>query len=177
MGIAADVSEGGAATARRPLLAVLTVGVVLIATVIAVRSGVGDVALDKAQPPAISDRDRSLATQAKGPGVSERCLDALHAVESSGHALRDDTEFRCPGSTGYTPDSEQHWGATCWQNVLCPGLSYLAVNEAMVGPSDARLRYVIAHEICHVNSYTRTGEAGSEPAADDCAAAVGFPRG
>ena len=175
MGIAADVSEGGAAKTRRPLLVVLTVGLVLITTVIAVRSGVGRVAVNKEPAPAMSDRDRSLAPQAKDPSVSERCLDALHAVESSGHALRDDTEFRCPGIAA-EPGGEHHWGATCWRTVLCPGGSYIAIDESLIGPEDARLSYVIAHEICHVNSYTRTGEAGSEPAADECAAAAGFPR-
>ena len=101
---------------------------------------------------------------------------SLLTVESSGLHLNDSTEFRCPGDTGEYPGDDQHWGATCWQNELCPGGSYVAITTSLIGPDDGRLRYVIAHEICHVNSYMRTGRAGSEAAADACAAGAGFPR-
>ena len=127
-------------------------------------------------PDHVANRDRLRATQMMSTPASDRCLDALLAVEQAGLALRDATDFRCPGSTGVTPTSEQHWGATCWQNRLCPGGSYVAINPGLIGPDDARLRYVVAHETCHVNSYARTGSAGSEPAADRCAAAAGFPK-
>ena len=167
------------AKVRRPIVAVLVLAVVLVATVVAVRAAAsGPRSLDKPPPPSPkAERDRALAGQAKSAPVADRCLDALYAVETSGHALPDDTEFRCPGSTGYTPESEQHWGATCWRTALCPGHSYVAINPSVIGPSDQLLRHVIAHEICHVITYARTGAPGSEPAADECAAAAGFPKG
>ena len=127
------------------------------------------------RPDIAAARDRLRATQTMSTPASDRCLDALLAVEQAGLQLRDDTDFRCPGSTGFSPTAEQHWGATCWRTRLCPGASYVAVNPGMVGPDNARLRYVVAHEVCHVNTYARTGSAGSEPSADRCAAAAGFP--
>ena len=126
-------------------------------------------------PDHLALRDQLRDSQTMSTPASDRCLDALLAVEQAGLPLRDDTDFRCPGSTGITPSSEQHWGATCWQNELCPWSSYVAVNPGLIGPDPSRLRYVVAHEICHVNSYARTGSAGTEPAADECAAAAGFP--
>jgi hypothetical protein len=119
---------------------------------------------DLSRIPAPVDRDRLLASQLKSTPSSERCLDSLLTVETAGLALRDETEFRCPG-TAAEPGEEHHWGATCWDNELCPGGSYIAIDPAQIGPDDARLRYVIAHEICHVNSYVRTGEAMTQPRA------------
>jgi hypothetical protein len=43
------------------------------------------------------------------------------------------------------------------------------INAALIGPNDAALRYVIAHEFCHSNGVR------DEQAADDCAAHYGFP--
>jgi hypothetical protein len=45
----------------------------------------------------------------------------------------------------------------------------VAINAAAVGPNDATLRYVVAHEFCHSNGIV------DEQAADDCAAHYGFP--
>ena len=116
-----------------------------------------------------------LASQAKTTPTDHRCLASLLTVEQAGLELRDQTEFRCPGIAA-EPGDERHWGATCWQNELCPGGSWIAVDPEVIGPDDGRLRYVIAHEICHVNSYVTTGDRGTEPAADQCAAGAGFPR-
>ena len=81
-------------------------------------------------------------------------------MENAGDHLAPGFEFRCP-------DSEfPRWGATslppcatCW----------VAINLADIGPSDAKLRHVIAHEFCHSNGVR------DEQAADDCAAQYGFP--
>ena len=130
---------------------------------------------DIRRPSVLPRAERLVAAQRKQVPTDERCLSALVAVESTGLHLRDDTEFRCPGIAA-EPGDERHWGATCWQNELCPGGSWIAVDPELIGPDDARLRYVVAHEICHVISYTRTGDRGTEPAADACAAGAGFPR-
>lgn len=130
---------------------------------------------DFRRPSVLPRAERLVAAQRKQIPTDQRCLSALVAVESSGLHLRDDTEFRCPGVAA-EPGEERHWGATCWQNRLCPGGSWIAVDPELIGPDDSRLRYVIAHEICHVNSYMRTGDRGTEPAADVCAAGAGFPR-
>jgi hypothetical protein len=43
------------------------------------------------------------------------------------------------------------------------------INTASVGPSDAVLRYVVAHEFCHSHGIR------DELTADACAAGYGFP--
>lgn len=165
-----------AARSRRPT------GIVLIGAVMAVAVGValfaasagGEREFDVAGLSRV-EVENLLASQAKSSPMSQRCMASLLTVEHAGLELRDETEFRCPG-TAAEPGEERHWGATCWQNELCPGTSWIAVDPEMIGPDDARLRYVIAHEICHVNSYMQTGARGTEPAADRCAAGAGFPR-
>lgn len=131
--------------------------------------------VDVGRPNVLPRAERLVAAQRKQVPTDQRCLDALVAVESSGLHLRDETEFRCPGIAA-EPGDERHWGATCWQNELCPGGSWIAVDPQLIGPNDGRLRYVVAHETCHVNSYMRTGGRGSERSADECAAGAGFPR-
>lgn len=155
------------------VLITLVMGIGVVVALLAGGNTGNEADLGRIAPP--PDRDQLLASQSKTNPSSERCLDSLLTVEAAGLTLRDETEFRCPG-TATEPGEGHHWGATCWQNEFCPGGSYIAIDPAQIGPDDARLRYVIAHEICHVNSYVATGEAGSEPAADRCAAAAGFPR-
>ena len=136
-------------------------------------SGASRFSFDPAGPPRFT-KDHAISAQRIMPGTSEQCRQALADVEAAGLALRDDTEFRCPADTWAL--GSQHWGATCWHNRLCPGTSYVAINPAVMGNSEGRLRYTIAHETCHVISYTETSDRGSEEAADQCAAAAGFPR-
>ena len=166
-------------TALRVVLGAAVIGVIPVTMLSAAPVGRAGWDVDRiatsGRPDIEATRDRLRATQTMSTPASDRCLDALLAVEQAGLQLRDETDFRCPGSTGFSPTAEQHWGATCWRTRLCPGASYVAVNPGMVGPDNARLRYVVAHEVCHVNSYARTGSAGSEPAADRCAAAAGVP--
>lgn len=170
------MSREGERRPKRPvLLALITVVMMAAALVTLNARGRGDTEADIRRVERAADRDRLLASQTKSTPSSERCLNSLLTVETAGLKLRDETEFRCPGIAA-EPGEEHHWGATCWQNELCPGGSYIAIDPELIGPSDARLRYVIAHEICHVNSYMQTGDRGTEAAADECAAAAGFPR-
>ncbi len=165
-----------AATHRRPLGIILITVVVGLSVAVALVGAKGGRSreFDVSRLSRV-DVEQLLASQAKVSPTSHRCLASLLAVERAGLELRDQTEFRCPG-TAAEPGEEHHWGATCWQNKLCPGGSYIAVDPGLIGPDDARLRYVIAHEICHVNSYAQTGDRGTEAAADKCAAGAGFPR-
>jgi len=65
------------------------------------------------------------------------------------------------------------WGVACWN---CEGAgSWIAVDVGRIGPSDATLRYVVAHETCHANDYAGLGVT-TEVGADLCAALHGAPR-
>jgi hypothetical protein len=100
---------------------------------------------------------------AAGPGstpAEDRCLAARQAVENAGLHLGPGFEYRCPSS------DYPRWGAT---TVPPCGPCVVAINTALIGPDDAVLRYVVAHELCHSN-WVR-----DERAADDCAAHYGFP--
>ena len=105
------------------------------------------------------------APRAGAPGprstpAEDRCLAARQAVENAGDHLAAGFEYRCQ-------DSEfPRWGAT---TVPPCGPCFVAINTALIGPDDAALRYVVAHEFCHSN-WVR-----DEKAADDCAAHYGFP--
>ena len=170
------MSEHEGSRTRWSVVAVLITAILAVATVVAVTADRGgDRKSDPRRRVPPPSHDQLLASQTKSSPSSERCLKSLLTVERAGLSLRDETEFRCPGIAA-EPGEEHHWGATCWQNELCPGGSYIAIDEALIGPDDARLRYVIAHEICHVNSYLRTGHRGSEAEADECAAGAGFPK-
>jgi|GEM_PF-3515222 hypothetical protein len=114
--------------------------------------------------------------RAPAPGpVNTRCAAARQDVEATGLVLPDRFEFRCPGNTELSRGGRQHWGVTCSYASLCPGGAYVAVNLDRIGPSEARLRYVVAHEICHAVD-VEARRPLREPAADACAAAHGFPR-
>jgi hypothetical protein len=92
--------------------------------------------------------------------VANRCLAARQAVENAGDHLAPGFEFRCS-------DSEYaHWGAT---SVPPCGQCFVAINLAGIGPDNAKLRHVVAHEFCHSHGIR------DERAADDCAASYGFP--
>jgi len=85
---------------------------------------------------------------------------ARQAVENAGDHLAAGYDFSCPDS-GYS-----HWGATS----LAPcGSCVVQINIAAIGPNDAKLRHVVAHEFCHSNGIR------NEQAADACAASYGFP--
>ena len=117
-----------------------------------------------------------VAARKSVPGpVGARCMAALADVERTGLVLPALFEYRCPGSTETFTGDRQHWGTTCAMVSMCPGSAYIAVNPGLIGPRDARLRYVVAHETCHALDSVALRPA-SERAADACAAAHGFPR-
>jgi hypothetical protein len=81
-------------------------------------------------------------------------------VEAAGDHLGAGFDFRCP-ATDFS-----RWGAT----TLSPcGPCSVDINTALIGPNNAKLRYVVAHEFCHSSGIR------DEQAADDCAARYGFP--
>ncbi|MBV8159511.1 MAG: hypothetical protein JO265_01180 [Acidimicrobiia bacterium] len=96
----------------------------------------------------------------ESPSAEARCLAARQVVEAAGDHLGPFFDYRCPDMT------YPRWGAT---TVPPCGPCFVDVNVASVGPDDAKLRYVVAHEFCHSNGVR------NEQAADDCAASYGFP--
>jgi hypothetical protein len=109
-----------------------------------------------------------------------RCQNAETAVNAAGIFIAAGYEFRCPA--GATDEvGGQHWGISSLWPICTPSDGtvhsgcYVEVNVDRIGPSDALLRHVIAHEFCHTIEYVATGTT-SELAADACAAAAGFPR-
>lgn len=107
--------------------------------------------------------------------VGARCAAARSDVEAAGLVLPAQFEYRCPGSTELFAGDRQHWGTTCSMASLCRGHSYIAINPGLIGRSEARLRYVVAHETCHALDVAARRPL-DESAADACAAAHGFPR-
>ena len=112
--------------------------------------------------------------QAQGP-VGSRCTAARDDVEAVGLMLPAQFEYRCPGRTETFVGDRQHWGTACFLMSLCPTTAYIAINPGRIGPSEARLRYVVAHETCHALD-ALAHRSLDEAAADACAAAHGFVR-
>ena len=103
-----------------------------------------------------------------------RCAAALARVQGSGLLLPAGFDYRCPGDTRSFVGDRQHWGVTCYYHqTFCPNGAYVAVNPASVGRSDARLRYVVAHEIGHAIDYVTMGFT-TEQTAHARARAAGF---
>ena len=107
-----------------------------------------------------------------GRSPEERCVTALRWLAGQNLTLPAGWGFRCPGLAleGGAP----RWGIACW-NCELDGNNWIAVDVARIGPSDATLRYVIAHETCHANDYAGLGIT-TELGADLCAALHGAPR-
>ena len=100
--------------------------------------------------------------------MAERCQQARATVAAAGLRLPAGIEYRCP-STQFS-----HHGAACYDWGPCPDSGFIAINMALIGPAtDAYLAHVVAHEICHIYDFQRTGRT-SEPGADACAATYGF---
>jgi hypothetical protein len=103
--------------------------------------------------------------------AEERCAAALKWVGQHGLALPAGWGFRCPGQA--LENGVPRWGIACWN---CEGAgSWIAIDVVRIGASDATLRYVIAHEICHAIDYVGLGTS-TEVGADLCAALHGAPR-
>jgi hypothetical protein len=98
--------------------------------------------------------------QSASAPTSDRCQAARQAVESAGDYLGTGYDFRCPNS------EYPRWGATSLRPC---GSCFVEINPAAVGPNNAKLRYVVAHEFCHSHGIR------DEQAADACAASYGFP--
>ncbi len=127
-------------------------------------------------PPANASEEASRpAEPPPADPVAARCAAALADVEATGLRLPARFQYRCPGDTRMSAGDRQHWGVACAANPFCPDAAYIAINPDAIGPSEARMRYVVAHETCHAVDYV-SGRAQSEAAADACAAAHGFPR-
>lgn len=111
---------------------------------------------------------------AAAPPPHVRCAAALRSVQASGLVLPAGFEYRCPGDTRSFMGDRQRWGVTCYHHpTFCPNGAYVAVNPAAVGRSDARLRYVVAHEIGHAIDYATLGYT-TEESAHARARAAGF---
>ncbi|MDQ3573580.1 MAG: hypothetical protein M3404_01445 [Actinomycetota bacterium] len=105
---------------------------------------------------------------------SARCAAALQTVQGAGLVLPSRFGFRCPGDTRAHP-GDRNWGIACYYYApKCPGEAYVAINPTLIGPSDARLRYVVAHEIAHAIELVAQGSS-TEESADAQARAAGFP--
>ncbi len=113
----------------------------------------------------------------RGAAVSSsraRCAAALNSVQASGLVLPAGFDFRCPGDTRSFVGDRQNWGVTCYHHpTFCPGRAYVAVSPARVGRSNARLRYVVAHEVAHAIEFVSQGST-TEQSADARARAAGF---
>jgi hypothetical protein len=121
------------------------------------------------EPPPVTAPVRSSASPAAS--AEERCAAALKWVGQHGLALPAGWGFRCPGQA--LENGLPRWGVACWN---CEGNgSWIAIDAGRIGASDATLRYVIAHEICHAVDYMGLGTS-TEVGADLCAALHGAPR-
>lgn len=107
--------------------------------------------------------------------VASRCTAARSHVEAAGLVLPAQVEYRCPGSTETFTGDRQHWGTACLRMSLCPTSAYIAINPGLIGPNEARLRYVVAHETCHALDFVARRPL-DEAAADACAAVHGYRR-
>ena len=106
-----------------------------------------------------------------GNSPEQRCASALQWVSGQGLNLPAGWGYRCPGKA--LVNGAEKWGLACWN---CEGTgSWIAVDIGRIGSSDAALRYVVAHEICHAIDYMTLG-ASSELGADLCAATHGAAR-
>ncbi|MGI8807089.1 MAG: hypothetical protein ACR2KK_04490 [Acidimicrobiales bacterium] len=116
------------------------------------------------QPPAV--------VQASTGDPAARCAAARQWVAEHGLVLPAGWGFRCPGQA--LVDGTPRWGVACW-NCEANLTSWIAVDIGRIGASDATLRHVIAHEICHAREYVAFGQT-TEVGADLCAALHGAPR-
>lgn len=105
-----------------------------------------------------------------------RCTAAAQAVDEAGVHTAAGFELRCPADA-LDENGVPHWGITCyrWVGLCDESTAYIEINTDKIGRSDARLRYVIAHERCHSNEIAATGQT-TEESADTCAEAIGFSR-
>jgi hypothetical protein len=104
-------------------------------------------------------------------GQADRCEAARQWASGAGLNVPAGWDYRCP-DLALDAQGGQHWGLACWN---CAGQSFVGINIVLIGSSDATLRYVVAHEICHANEFVTLG-VSTELTADLCAALHGAPR-
>ena len=102
---------------------------------------------------------------------AERCEAARQWVAERGLVVPTGWDYRCPHEARDEHGGE-HWGIACWN---CEGGSHVGINIRLIGSSDATLRYVVAHEICHALDYVTLG-ISTELTADLCATLHGAGR-
>ena len=102
---------------------------------------------------------------------AERCEAARRWAAERGLEVPAGWDYRCPDGAR-DEQGEGHWGIACWN---CAGGSYVGINIRLIGSSDATLRYVVAHEICHALDYVTLG-LSTELTADLCATLHGAGR-
>ena len=121
--------------------------------------------------PPVAQPPPSPLAQATSSGPAERCAAARQWVAAHGLVLPAGWGFRCPGQA--LVEGTPRWGMACWN---CEGTgSWIAIDITRIGASEATLRHVIAHEICHALEYTALALT-TELTADLCAALHGAPR-
>lgn len=135
-------------------------------------------------PPAtVAPAAEPAPTEPEPPAVPvvrlSRCDSALAALASAGLTVPAGFDVYCPGN-GVDTDGSVHAGLMSYAPDCRPGDHragfgcYVDANLARVGPSDHRLRHVLAHEICHAVDMITVGVT-TEAGADLCAAGWGFP--
>ncbi len=159
-------AQAGVAQVRQPPAPVTAPIATEIGTVVA---SVQEDASPVAAAPAESAPPENPVEPAPQPAPNP-CADALTWVGGTGLTLTTDVEYHCP-STQFA-----HQGAACFGNrSFCPSGGFIAINMALLeGTSTDYLRHVVAHEVCHILDFQRTGTT-TEAAADACAAAHGAP--
>ena len=110
---------------------------------------------------------------APAPSTSEaeRCEAARVWAAGQGLEVPAGWDYRCPDGA-HDERGDGHWGIACWN---CDGGSFVGINIGLIGSSDAALRYVVAHEICHAIEYATLG-LSTELTADLCATLHGAGR-
>lgn len=131
-------------------------------------------------PPPSRPRARAVTAPAPSPpppavpaaaSEADRCEAARRWVAERGLEAPSGWAFRCPDEAR-DERGQGHWGIACWN---CEGGSYIGINIRLIGSSDAALRYVVAHEICHAVDYVTLG-LSTELTADLCATLHGAVR-
>jgi hypothetical protein len=143
-----------------------------LAAVESVESPTTTVAPKPTVPPAPAPTAPPTTALSWGDSTEQRCASALQWVGGQGLKLPGGWGYRCPSKA--IVNGAEKWGLACW-NCAGDGQSYIAVDIARIGSSDAALRYVVAHEVCHAIDYMTLG-ASSEIGADLCAATHGAAR-
>jgi hypothetical protein len=151
------------------LFALLGAAAVTVSLAFTNRDGSPRAGAGRAGPPSTSTT--APASTAPPASPEQRCADALQWAAAAGLPLPRGVGYRCP-STLFA-----HHGASCWYAAQCPNGRFIAINTQLMGNvSQTYVRYVVAHEICHMMHFD-AGRSSTEAEADACAAAHGARAG